>query len=238
MILPFPYGFGMSLFLIILGIVLAKRSRSDHKRREKFADIDGKYGNQIKNIETIKAVYAISSTSNPLDCSGYGVPNRFLGCDSDHALFLAEGTIPLSDKMEKGKTKIFSDEIFIKVPNSSIEKITLCLVHSDDYGWSNVPSLNTFLTVESRKTGSDSLVDPVNPEDILKKTNVKFLHYSFERKSMEATWRFRIKPELINGLAPKYRKQVSVRYGCAILLSRKKNQTSKYSVTKEVQMTK
>ena len=205
---------------------------------KKFADIDGKYGDQIKNIETIKAIYAISSTSTSLNCSGYGIPNRFLGCDFDHALFLAEGSISLSDKTEKGKTKIFSDEIFIKVPNSSIEKITLCLVHSDDYGWSNVPSLNTFLTVEARKTGSDSIVDPVNLEDNDKKTNVKSLHYSFERKSMEATWRFRIKPELVSGLAPKHRKQVSVRYGCAILLSRKSEQTSKYSVTKEVQMTK
>ena len=43
MILPFPYGLGMSIFLIILGIVLAKRSRSDHKRREKFAEDNLKY---------------------------------------------------------------------------------------------------------------------------------------------------------------------------------------------------
>lgn len=205
---------------------------------KKFADIDGKYGNQIKNVETIKAIYAISSTSNSLDCSGYGTPNRFLGCDFDHALFLAEGNILLSDKTEKGKTKVYSDEIFIKVPNSSIEKITICLVHSDNYSWSNVPSLNTFLNVEARKTGSDSVVEPTNSNEADKKTNVKFLNYSFERKSMEATWRFKITPELINGLAPKYRKQVSIRYGCAILLSRKSNETSKYSVTKQIQMTK
>lgn len=205
---------------------------------KKFVDIDGKYGNQIKNVETIKAIYAISTTSNSLDCSGYGTPNRFLGCDFDHALFLAEGNIQLSDKTEKGKTKLYSDEIFIKVPNSSIEKITLCLVHSDNYSWNNIPSLNTFLNVEARKTGSDSVVEPTNPDEVDMKTNVKFLHYSFERKSMEATWRFRIKPELISGLAPKYRKQVSVRYGCAILLSRKSNKASKYSITKQVQMTK
>jgi len=205
---------------------------------KKFVDIDGKYGNQIKNVETIKAIYAISATSNSLDCSGYGTPNRFLGCDFDQALFLAEGNLQLSDKTEKGKTKVYSDEIFIKVPNSSIEKITICLIHSDNYGWNNIPSLNTFLNVEARKTGSDSVIVPTNPDEVDKKTNVKFLHYSFERKSMEATWRFRIKPELISGLAPKYRKQVSVRYGCAILLSRKSNETSKYSVTKQVQMTK
>lgn len=43
MILPFPYGLGSALFLIILGIVMAKRSSSDHKKREKFAEENLKY---------------------------------------------------------------------------------------------------------------------------------------------------------------------------------------------------
>lgn len=43
MILPFPYGLGSALFLIILGIVMAKRSGNDHKKQEKFAEENLKY---------------------------------------------------------------------------------------------------------------------------------------------------------------------------------------------------
>ena len=53
--LPFLYVLGVSLFLIILGIILAKRSRSDHKRREKFAEDNLKYyDNKDKTTEVKK----------------------------------------------------------------------------------------------------------------------------------------------------------------------------------------
>ncbi|MGI0011352.1 MAG: S8 family serine peptidase, partial [Nitrosopumilaceae archaeon] len=204
----------------------------------KLAEIEAKYKTKINNIETLKAISFISCMPNQSLCAGYGEPISFTGCSDDHALFLSEGIIPLSDKTEKGKTVKYSDEIYIKVPNSSIEKITLCLVHSDDYHWEQIPALNTYMVVEARKTGSDSIVPPISSADINKKTNVKILSYSFDQKSMEATWRFNLIPELTKRIPPKYRKQTNVRYGCAILLSRKDDRASKYSVTEQVKAVK
>ncbi len=204
----------------------------------KFAEILAMYGNQIQNIETLKAIFALSSIKNHSSCSGLGIPRSFTGCHKDQALFLAEGTIPLFDKTEKKITTVTSDEIFIKVPNSSIGKITLCIVHSDDYRWENVPSLSTFIEINAKKTGSDSFVPPINDQDILKKTNTKILTYSFEKKSMEATWTFRITPQITKRIPTNYIKETNVRYGCAILLSRKSDETSKYSVTKQVKSVK
>lgn len=200
----------------------------------KFAEILFKYGNQIQNVETLKAIFAISAKKNSSLCSGLGTPRSFTKCDQDHALFLSEGTIPLFDKTEKGHTTIYSDQIRVKVPNSTIGKITVCIVHSDDYRWGRVPSLSTIISVEARKTGSDSIIQPTNPDDVIKKTNVKILNYSFERKSMEAIWRFRLIPNIIKKLPGDYVKKINVRYGCAILLSRKPNERGKYSVTRQV----
>lgn len=200
----------------------------------KIAEIEAKYGAKIKNAETLKSISFVSCISNSSTCSGHGLPISFTGCDIDHALFLAEGEIMLSDKTEKGKQTVYSNEIAIKVPNSSIGTITLCLVHSDDYRWEQIPTLNTYMLVEARKTGSDSLVMPDNIADLNKKTNVKILTYSFEKKSMEATWRFNIIPELTKKIPLKYRKQTTVRYGCAILLSRKKEEFGKSSVTEQI----
>jgi hypothetical protein len=205
---------------------------------KKFAEILAKYGKQIQNIETLKAIFALSSIKNQSTCSGYGVPRSFTSCNRDHALFIAEGIIPLFDKTEKKTTTIQSDEIYIKVPNSSIEKITLCIVHSDDYKWDSIPSLSTFIEIDAMKTGSDSLVPPNNDQDSLKKTNVKLLKYSFEKKSMEATWRFRLTPKITKRIPTDYIRRTNVRYGCAILLSRKSNEASKYSVTREVKAVK
>lgn len=205
---------------------------------KKFAEILAKYGKQIQNIETLKAIFALSASKNTSDCSGYGIPRSFTNCHKDQALFLTEGTIPLFDKTVKKITTYQSDEIYIKVPNSSIEKITICVVHSDDYKWDRIPSLSTFIEINARKTGSDSIVPPNNEQDILKKTNVKILTYSFEKKSMEATWRFRLTPQITKRIPTNYIKNINVRYGCAILLSRKNDESSKYSVTKQVKEVK
>jgi len=43
MLLPFPYGFVVALFLIILGIVGAIAARREHRRREKVAEESLKY---------------------------------------------------------------------------------------------------------------------------------------------------------------------------------------------------
>ena len=41
--IPFPYGLGAVLFLLILGIVSVIVSRRNHQRREKFAEENVKY---------------------------------------------------------------------------------------------------------------------------------------------------------------------------------------------------
>ncbi len=200
----------------------------------KLAEIEKKYGHRIKNVETLKAILFASCKSDLSSCVGYGQPLSFVGCNNDNALYLAEGTLRLADKSDKEKITVYSDEITIKVPNSSIGKITLCIVHSDDYRWDITPTLGTYIRAETRKTGSDSLVEPINYYDLQKETNVKILTYSFEKKSMEATWRFNLLPELTKKIPAKYRGRINVRYGCAILLSRKSDETRKSSVTHEV----
>lgn len=201
---------------------------------KKLAEIERKYGHLIKNVETLKAILFASCKSDLSSCVGYGQPLSFVGCNNNNALCLAEGTLRLSDKSDKEKITVYSDEVTVKIPNSSIGKITLCIVHSDDYRWDITPTLGTYIRVEAHKTGSDSLVEPINYYDLQKETNVKLLTYSFEKKSMEATWRFDLIPELTKKIPAKYRGKINVRYGCAILLSRKPDETRKSSVTQEV----
>jgi len=54
MFLPFPYGLGSALFLLILGIVGVIVSRRNHNRREKFAQEHLKYQSEKDEPEESK----------------------------------------------------------------------------------------------------------------------------------------------------------------------------------------
>jgi len=202
----------------------------------RIAKIQGKYGDKIKNSETLKAISFLSCRNDFEYCTGYGEPRDFIGCDHNHALYIAEGILGLFDSQKEEMIRPFNEIVIYVPPN--VTEIKLCLVHSDDFKKSLTPTLNTWLSVETRKFGSDSIVELDNKIDVFRKTNVKMLSKSFERNSMESVWRFKINAQPTEPLHPDDRREITVRYGCAILLVGKKLRNSKISLTDEIKTRK
>ena len=197
----------------------------------RLAEIVTKYGNRIKNSETLKAILFMSCDSRNSICAGYGVPRRFLSVDKNHALFIAEGNIRLSDLTQKDKYKRYYQNVEIWVP-SGVGRIDMCLVHSDNYSTISEPSVNTYLRVNAWKTGREKTpVPPNNASEQKAKACVKFLRWSFKRNSMEGRWRFHIFPESTEFIDYSTRKNVMVRYGCAILLTTRQAKLNAVSLT-------
>lgn len=199
----------------------------------RLAEIERKYGSNIKNAETLKAITFLSCSQMDSTCGGYGEPKSFIGCGKNHALYLAEGALGLSDSTKKSLIESPYNEIIIYVP-PYVSEIKLCVVHSDDFTKSVNPTLNTYVDIEARKMGSNSLVVSSNKNDRKRKTNVKIMSFSFDSHSMESIWRFRLIPHETEPLLPNDRKNITVRYGCAILLVRNKSHISKTSLTEEI----
>jgi hypothetical protein len=99
----------------------------------KLAGIESRWGRNIKNAETLKAISIVACRPIGSNCSGHGEPLAITEYGMNHALYIAEGSIGLSDYTEKHFINIFYHEIpKIKVP-AGIEKIDLCIAHSDDF---------------------------------------------------------------------------------------------------------
>ena len=198
----------------------------------KLADLDKVYRKRISNVETLLAISYLSCTNYFTACSGYGEPTSFTHADKNSAVYLAEGTI--------GFSKVVDDVII--TPRSSIiiyvpprvREIKLCLVHSDNFNKSISPTLETYFDVEARKMGNSSLIQPENPEDTSSKTNVKILTYKFDSKSMESMWTFSIKPRVTYKMLTSDKRNISARFGCAILLTGKLDQKSMKPLTQEI----
>lgn len=201
----------------------------------KIAELEQYYGTSIGNIETLKALAYISCKPLSSTCSGIGIPRRILGCDNDHSMYYVEGKIKLRGEVTSKYYENPYSEFTIKVPFST-GRIDLCLVHSDNFQLSNFPALNTYLKVDVWKTASASKVEPNNPFENDKATNIKKLYYSFRRWSMEGKWTFKIYPELTTKIASRYKKDIEIRYGAAILLSRKPLHGKSISMNQEINM--
>ncbi|MDE1840724.1 MAG: S8 family serine peptidase [Thaumarchaeota archaeon] len=200
----------------------------------KIAELEQYYGTSITNVETLKALAYLSCKPLSSTCSGLGHPRRIIGCDNDHTVYYVEGTIKLRGEETKQYYENPYSEFTIKVP-SSTGRIDLCLVHSDDFQLSNFPALNTYLRVDAWKTASESKVEVKNPLENDKATNVKRLSYWFTKWNMEGKWTFKIYPELTTKIASRYRKDVKIRYGAAILLSRRPTHKKSMSMNQEIQ---
>jgi len=197
----------------------------------KVAGILTKYQTKIKNAETLKAISIISSKKYSEHCSGFGEPQPIIGCDHDHALYFAEGEIKLEER--KGRTiGITYHTIDFKVPGTA-GYFDVCVVHSDNFKKTNVPSLNTYVRIDVNNWSTKSFLKPkIGDRDA--KTNVKILRYYYDRKSMKNIWTLRITPKIIMSIIPSLQKDIIVRYGCAILLSRKSTKSSVYSISNEI----
>lgn len=207
--------------------------------------IEGKYGKQIKNAETLKAVALAFSkihkdshnVSEPVRaCLGFGETKFENNCDTTHALLITEGTIPLTDKVTQGKkNRFFKSRIRkIRIPKF-IQKIEVFLVHSDDNFKTTTPSLTTYLKLYAKKTGNEkSYAQLANPEENSKKSHVKLFRYEYKRKSMEGTWRFYITGEPTFEMHPEDMRKTNIRYGCAILVTAKSEEPRLYPLTQEI----
>lgn len=197
--------------------------------------LQAKWGSMIKNVETLKAMTFLSC-KNVQGFDGYGEASMVKGLDQEHAMYISEGEIPLEDKIsDKDFRMIFRNKTDrMKIPKG-IGRIDVCIVHSDNFAKLTEPTLATYLEVEMWKTGSDSKVSPkMGRPDA--KTNIKLLTYSFDTHSMEADWWLNITPQPTAPMLPEELKNTTVRFGCAVLLSRKSKHQSIYSVNDQIAM--
>lgn len=200
----------------------------------RLAEIVAEYGDHIQDSETLKAVLFMSCDSRDSFCVGNGIPRQLLSVDENHAVIIAEGNIRLSDLTRKVKEKRYYHKVEIVVPRG-VGSIVMCLVHSDNYHSVAEPSIDTFLRVNAWKTGRErSPVTPQNTYEQKKKEYAKFLKWSFRRRSMEGIWSFDIFPESTEFIDFSTRKNVSVRYGCVILLTSRYARLNSLSVTQIV----
>lgn len=199
----------------------------------KIAEIDSYYGSTIENAETLKALAYTSCIPLNSTCSGLGKANLTLGCDDDHALYYVEGNVSLRGENTPKYYENPYSEFTIKVPFSTAQ-IDLCVVHTDNFSLTNSIILNTHLKIDAWKTASASKVDPIYNENNKKITNVKFLKYSFKQRNMEGKWTFRIFPQLTSKIPTRYKKDLQVRYGATILLSRRSSSNRMDSMNREI----
>ncbi len=125
------------------------------------------------------------------------------------------------------------NDIIIYVP-PSVSEIKFCLTHSDNFNKSIIPTLETYFDVKTKKMGNSSLIQPENPEDVTSKTNVKMLTYKFDSKSMESMWTFSIRPRVTHKILTADKRNISARFGCAILLTGKSDRKSLKPLTQEI----
>jgi hypothetical protein len=133
----------------------------------RIAEIESRYGKQIKNAETLKAIALISCLQSTIACIGFGEAQTFIGCNKYNALWVFEGSMRLPENLDKNKNSgfnyrnIYWDELKVEVP-PNIKKISICLVHSDDYQRIFFPSLHTYLRVRAVKETNNTEQIPVN----------------------------------------------------------------------------
>lgn len=191
----------------------------------RLAQICSKFASRLTNAETFKAILFMScgmqSESN--SCFGFGSPEMFLRSGHDEATFVSEGTVNLSDLTEPSVEKRFSKRIRISVPEG-VRRIDMCLVHSDDFAETTEPSLDTYLRVTAHKHGRPSSPVPCSNDAVVqnKRVYAKFLTWEYPHRDMGATWDFDITPYPTREIDPRLRKNVVVRFGCVIVITRKK----------------
>jgi len=185
----------------------------------RIAEVEFLYGSKIENSETLKAI-SIASTSRTLkNCVGYGETAYFSYCDRKHTLIVSEGSLKLPYTSKPSFRIESSAEIELEIPDT-VKTIEMILVHSDNGSRSSNPSLNTYLTVRTKKRGRpSSYVGFVNSNENSKKSHIKWYKWEFKRKSMESTWTFTIKSDVTADMIEDHKKEIIIRYGCVFLLT-------------------
>lgn len=193
----------------------------------RIAEIKNKY-KEIKNSETLKAISLISCSEMRHSCCGLGEPQQFLGCNQHNALWVFEGSIQLPENLDQQDSdsvrfkRVFWDELYVEVPYN-VRKMRMCIVHSDDYFRFQFPTLRTYIRVRAKKLSNNTKQEPDDRNALRKKSHVKILSWSYRTRSMGGSWSFDIIPEYAIYIPPLDRKNVIIRYGCAILMQAKES---------------
>lgn len=183
------------------------------------AEILAKYHKKFKNAETLKAIALASSNRVTQRCMGFGETKPFYSCDRLHALVCSEGEIPLPDLTGDEFRVYYTATISVAIPKF-VSSIEMFIVHSDNNHRVPMPYLNTYLKVVARKTGREhGYVELENPDEMEKKSHMKVFKWVFKTQSMEGTWDFYIMPEVTADMIAEHKRETTVRYGCAILVS-------------------
>ena len=195
----------------------------------KLSHIENCYKNKISNAETILSISYLSCTSSNSPCAGYGIPHMFSKSDHNSAVFVTEDTIKFPQVTD---TEIITTayDIIIPVPKD-IVSIKFCICHSDDSYKSIIPTLETTLDVDTTNihNGAKILHQLGDP---CAKTNVKILEFRCNVVNTQSKWKFSLKPKTINDILVKDKRDINIRFGCAILLKRKKMTQVDKSLTK------
>ncbi|MBI2938111.1 MAG: S8 family serine peptidase [Thaumarchaeota archaeon] len=189
----------------------------------RLAEILAKYGDKIKNIETLKALMFLSCNGKTIDYVGNGVPRPFLKPDPNHAVIFSEGTVSLPSNNKEKNSAIPAQlgKVSIPVPNG-VGRIDMCLVHSDNLPKGNQPSLNTRLRVYAESPGAEVTKTKPDDETPTGPSHVKFFSWGFKSNSMKGIWKFYIAGDTTSHFPPDVAKTTTIRYGCAILLTYRK----------------
>ena len=199
----------------------------------KVAQLESRYGGNIRNSETLRALSYVSCTPTDSPCTGLGRATLALGCDRDHSVCHSEGTVDLVGESTGKYYEKTGSEFTIKVPFST-KQIDLCLVHGDNFSLAGSVRLNTYLSVDAYKTASASKVT-ADDDNNRKKTNIKMLQYRFRRRNMGGMWTFKIRPHALLKTPRKYKEKVQTGYGAAVVLSREQPSKHERSMYHEIQ---
>ncbi len=197
----------------------------------RLAEIVERFGSD-HNAELYNAVMQLSCDGGESPCFGSGTPQKLRDTEHREAVFLAEGTVSLSDRLDVGIEHIFYSRVTIPVPDG-VRRIEMYLVHSDDFYDDHEPSLDTYLRVNAWKAGRPSGRVPAENDKVLQslKSCVKHFVWKYKR-SMGGTWNFDIIPGTTMEIDPLKRSNTKVRYGCAIRITSTK--PSIYSLANQV----
>jgi hypothetical protein len=183
------------------------------------SEIVQKYGNKIKNPETLKAIIISSCapTENHPAYTGFGRPiySEILNSNAECAKLIFEGEIKLSNSQLK--ENVPANRIMVYIP-SGVDTIEMVVVHSDNYDIPSRLGLNTYLEVVPEKPARDTKPPP-DSGDLNGQSHVKRLVWNYRAyETTKGVWFFWLVPHHI-GIPAYLRDKVTLRYGAVIKLT-------------------
>jgi len=142
------------------------------------------------------------------------------------AKVIFEGNMPLVYPNVKEWSP--AHEILVYVP-AKVDRIELCLVHSDDYDIPSFLGLYTYIEVIPEKPARES-APPPDQGDLRGKEHAKKLVWHYQ-KAVRGFWTFKLVPHHI-GIPVTFRKNITLRYGGVVKLTTTHPRTA--SLTTEI----